>query len=77
MKRFVGVALMVAVWVPLAANEAAAASKKKKKTPQVAGFVQTAPVVGGTLKVAPKFGETKVGGYTDKTQQFFAGLANR
>jgi hypothetical protein len=65
--------LMFAMAGTLAATDVEAASKKKKVSgAQVAGFVQTAPLQGGTLRNLNRFGETKINGYTDNTQQFFA-----
>jgi hypothetical protein len=73
MKRYMNLALAVAVLVPFAATGADAATKKKKKNAtQVFGFVQTAPVVGGTISNKNPYGERQYLGYRDNTQKFFA-----
>jgi hypothetical protein len=74
MKRYVNLALAVAVLVPFAATGADAATKKKKKGTQVFGFVQSAPVTGGTIGNRNPFGERQYLGFRDNTQKFFARL---
>jgi hypothetical protein len=76
MKRFICLAVALAVFAPLAVGDAEAAArngakKKSKQGPQVAGFVQTAQ---GTLKDTDKFGERNF--YRDNTQRFFERSAN-
>jgi hypothetical protein len=77
MKCIIGVGLIFAMIGTLTATDAEAASKKKRKGPQVAGFVQTAPLLGGTLSNQNRFGEKKINGYTDPTQQFFSKLSDK
>jgi hypothetical protein len=74
MKRYVSLALAVAVLVPFVASGADAATKKKKTNngTQVFGFVQTAPVIGGTIKNRNAYGERQYLTYRDNTQKFFA-----
>jgi hypothetical protein len=71
MKRFICLALALAVVAPLAVGDAEAATKngakkKMRQGPQVAGFVQTAP---GTFRNTDRFGERNF--YRDNTQLFF------
>jgi hypothetical protein len=77
MKRSIWLGLIFAMVGPLVITGAEAASKKKRKGPQVAGFVQTAPLPGGSLRNQNRFGESKINGYTDYTQQFFARQADK
>ena len=74
MKRYFGLALALAAMVPLTATGADAAKKSKKQPTRVFGFVQTA---SGTLSNPNRFGERRINGYRDNTQQFFAHIANR
>ncbi len=76
MKRFMSLALAFAVLVPLAVSDADAATKKKKsKGPQVAGFVQTAPIGGSTISISNPTGDRRYLNHPDNTQKFFSRLA--
>jgi hypothetical protein len=78
MKRYMSLALAVAVLVPFVASNADAATKRKTKNgPQVAGFVQTAPGVGGTIKNPNPYSERQYLSFRDNTQIFFGRLTDR
>jgi hypothetical protein len=79
MKRYMSLAVAVAVMVPFVASDADAATKTKAKTngPQVAGFVQTAPGLGGTITNVNPLNERIYLSQRDNTQKFFGRIADR
>jgi hypothetical protein len=72
MKRFMSLAIVLAMLAPLAVADANAATKKKTTGAKVAGFVQTAPLSGGTIKNRNTIGERQYLSYRDNTQKLFA-----
>ena len=78
MKRCMSLALAIAVLVPFTASDADAAKKKKtKNSTQVFGFIQTSPVIGGTISNSNPYRDRRYLGYRDNTQKFFARLQDK
>jgi hypothetical protein len=79
MNRYMSLVLACAVSAPFGVGDADAATKKKNKSagPQVFGFVQTAPVIGGTISNSNPYGERRFLNYRDNTQKFFGRISEK